>query len=132
MNLTKPVKVLLADDHTLLRSGVRALLERMKCVEVVGEASTGREAIERAKTLQPEVILLDITMPDLGGLEALPRLHKEFPAIRLLMLSAHANEEDVIRALRAGASGYMLKDAAADELEQAIRTVVAGKTYLSP
>lgn len=128
----KQVKVLLADDHTLLRSGVRALLERMACVEVVGEASTGREAIERAKTLRPELILLDITMPDLGGLEALPRLHKEFPEVRIMMLSAHANEEYVIRALRAGASGYMLKDAATEELEQAIRTVMAGKTYLSP
>ena len=128
----KPVKVLLADDHTLLRSGVRALLERMPCVEVVGEASTGREAIDRAKALHPELILLDITMPDLGGLEALPRLRKELPNILIMMLSAHANEEYVIRALRGGASGYMLKDAATEELEQAIHTVMSGKTYLSP
>jgi DNA-binding NarL/FixJ family response regulator len=128
----KPARVLLADDHTLLRSGVRALLERMACVEVVGEASTGREAIERARTLHPELILLDIAMPELTGLEALPRLKKEFPAIKVLMLSAHLNEEYVIRALRGGASGYMLKDAATEELEQAIRAVMAGKTYLSP
>jgi DNA-binding NarL/FixJ family response regulator len=127
-----PVKVLLADDHRLLRSGVRALLERMASVEVVGEASTGREAIERARTLQPELILLDIAMPELTGLEALPRLKKEFPAIKVLMLSAHNNEEYVIRALRGGASGYLLKDAATEELEQAIRAVMEGKTYLSP
>ena len=128
----KPIKVLLADDHTLLRSGVRALLERMACVEVVGEASTGREAIDRARTVHPELILLDITMPELTGLEALPRLKKEFPAIKVLMLSAHNNEEYVIRALRDGASGYMLKDAATEELELAIRAVMDGKTYLSP
>jgi len=128
----KPAKVLLADDHTLLRSGVRALLERMACVEVVGEASTGREAIDRARELHPELILLDIAMPELTGLEALPRLKKEFPEIKVLMLSAHFNEEYVIRALRGGASGYLLKDAATEELEQAIRGVMAGKTYLSP
>jgi DNA-binding NarL/FixJ family response regulator len=104
----------------------------MASVEVVGEASTGREAIERARTLQPELILLDIAMPELTGLEALPRLKKEFPAIKVLMLSAHNNEEYVIRALRGGASGYLLKDAATEELEQAIRAVMEGKTYLSP
>jgi DNA-binding NarL/FixJ family response regulator len=128
----KPVRVLLADDHTLLRAGVRALLERMPCVEVVGEAGTGIEAIERTRTSHPELILLDITMPDLSGLEALPRLKKEFSTIKVLMLSAHNNEEYVIRALRGGAAGYMLKDSATEELELAIRTVMSGKTYLSP
>jgi DNA-binding NarL/FixJ family response regulator len=128
----KPARVLLADDHTLLRSGLRALLERMPSVEVVGEAATGREAIERARTLHPELILLDIAMPELTGLEALPRLKKEFPEIKVMMLSAHNNEEYVIRALRGGASGYLLKDAATEELEEAIRAVMAGRTYLSP
>jgi DNA-binding NarL/FixJ family response regulator len=126
------IRVALADDHALVRAGIRALLEKLPSVEVVGEADNGREALELIKTSAPNVILLDISMTELGGLEALPRIVKDFPAVKVLILSAHANEEYVIRALRSGAAGYMLKDAATAELELAIRSVTEDKTYLSP
>jgi DNA-binding NarL/FixJ family response regulator len=122
----------LADDHALVRAGIRALLERLPGIEVVGEADNGREALELIKTNAPNVILLDISMTELGGLEALPRIVKDSPAVKVLILSGHANEEYVLRALRSGAAGYMLKEAAAEELELAIKAVAQGKTYLSP
>ena len=126
------IRVVLADDHALVRAGIRALLERLPGVEVVGEAANGREALELVEKSAPNVILLDISMAELGGLEALPRIVKDFQAVKVLMLSRHANEEYVLRALRSGASGYMLKEAAAEELELAINAVAQGKTYLSP
>ena len=126
------IRVVLADDHALVRAGIRALLERLPSVEVVGEAANGREALELVEKSAPNVILLDISMAELGGLEALPRIVKDFQAVKVLMLSRHANEEYVLRALRSGASGYMLKEAAAEELELAINAVAQGKTYLSP
>jgi DNA-binding NarL/FixJ family response regulator len=129
MNTTR---VLLADDHALVRSGIRSLLEKMPGVEVVAEASTGREALEMVKAKLPSLVLMDIAMAELGGLEALPRITKDFPDVKVVILSAHANEEYVIRALRSGAAGYMLKDAATAELELAIRSVTEDKTYLSP
>jgi DNA-binding NarL/FixJ family response regulator len=129
MNTTR---VLLADDHALVRAGIRSLLEKMPGVEVVGEASTGREALEMVKAKLPSLVLMDIAMAELGGLEALPRITKDFPDVKVVILSAHANEEYVIRALRSGAAGYMLKDAATAELELAIRSVTEDKTYLSP
>jgi len=119
------------DDHVLVRAGLRSLLERIPEVQVVGEAGNGREALEMVKTKLPNLVLMDIAMSDLGGLEALPRI-KNFPGVNVVMLSAHANEEYVIRALRSGASGYMLKDAATTELELVIEAVVEGNTYLSP
>jgi DNA-binding NarL/FixJ family response regulator len=125
-------RVLLADDHALVRAGIRALLEKIPNVEVVGEAGTGREALELVKSKLPDLVLMDIAMAELGGLEALPRVTKDFPGVKVIILSAHANEEYVIRALRSGASGYMLKDAATMELELAIRSVSEDKTYLSP
>jgi DNA-binding NarL/FixJ family response regulator len=124
------IRVLLADDHALVRAGIRLLLEKLPGVEVVGEAGNGREALELIKTKAPNVILLDISMAELGGLEALPRIVKEFPTVKALILSGHANEEFVLRALRCGAAGYMLKDGAADELKVAIKTVAQGTTYL--
>jgi DNA-binding NarL/FixJ family response regulator len=127
-----PVTVLLVDDHALVRAGIRSLLERIPDVMVVGEASNGRETLELIRTESPHLVLMDIAMPDLGGLEVLPRIVKNFPNVRVIILSAHANEEYVIRALRSGASGYMLKDAATVELELVIRSVAEGKTYLSP
>jgi DNA-binding NarL/FixJ family response regulator len=129
MNATR---VLLADDHALVRAGIRSLLEKMPGVEVVAEASTGREALEMVKAKLPNLVLMDIAMAELGGLEALPRITKDFPGVKVIILSAHANEEYVIRALRGGAAGYMLKDAATAELELAIRSVTDDKTYLSP
>jgi DNA-binding NarL/FixJ family response regulator len=129
MNATR---VLLADDHALVRAGIRALIEKIPNVEVVGEASTGREALELVKSKLPNLVLMDIGMAELGGLEALPRIVKDFPGVKVIILSAHANEEYVIRALRSGAAGYMLKDAATAELQLAIRSVTEDKTYLSP
>jgi DNA-binding NarL/FixJ family response regulator len=129
MNLTR---VLLADDHALVRAGIRALLEKIPSVEVVGEAGTGREALELVRSKLPNIVLMDIAMTELGGLEALPRITKDFPSVKVIILSAHASEEYVIRALREGASGYMLKDSATAELELAINSVIQGKIYLNP
>ena len=106
------IRVVLADDHALVRAGIRVLLEKLPGVEVVGEAANGRETLELIKKSAPNLVLLDISMTELGGLEALPRIVKDFPAVKVLILSGHANEEYVIRALRSGAAGYMLKDAA--------------------
>jgi DNA-binding NarL/FixJ family response regulator len=125
-------RVLLADDHVLVRAGIRALLEKIPNVEVVGEAGTGREALELVRSKLPNIVLMDVAMTELGGLEALPRITKDFPTVKVIILSAHANEEYVIRALREGASGYMLKDSATTELELAINSVIQGKIYLSP
>jgi DNA-binding NarL/FixJ family response regulator len=129
MNMTR---VLLADDHALVRAGIRALMEKIPNVEVVGEAGTGRKALELVRSTSPNIVLMDIAMTELGGLEALPRITKDFPSVNVIILSAHANEEYVIRALREGASGYMLKDSATTELELAINSVIQGKVYLSP
>jgi DNA-binding NarL/FixJ family response regulator len=126
------MRILLADDHALVRAGIRSLLEKIPGVEVAGEASNGREAIESIRGQRPDLVLMDIAMKELGGLEALPRITKNFPSVKVIILSAHANEEYVIRALRSGAAGYMLKDAATLELELAINSVTQGKTYLSP
>jgi DNA-binding NarL/FixJ family response regulator len=125
------VRVALADDHTLVRAGIRSLLEKLPGIEVVGEVGNGREALELVKAKAPDVVLLDITMSELGGLEALPRIMNDHPAVKVIILSGHSNEEFVLRALRCRAAGYMLKDAAAEELELAIRAVSEGKTYLS-
>src|ERR1700730_4148579 len=125
-------RVLLADDHALVRAGIRALIEKISNVEVVGEANSGREALEMIKSKLPNLVLMDIAMSELGGLEALPRITKDFPGVKVIILSAHANEEYVIRALRSGAAGYLLKDAATAELELAIRSIAEDKTYLSP
>ncbi len=129
--MTRP-RILLADDHVLVRAGIRSLLERLPTVEVVGEASTGHEALELVEKLRPNLVLLDITMSGLNGLEVAERLHKSHPTIRVLILSMHENEEYAVRALQSGAAGYMLKDAATLELELAIQAVMRNDTYLSP
>jgi len=126
------LRVVLADDHALVRAGIRMLLETLPDVEVVGEAGNGREALDLVKKLTPDVVILDISMTELGGLEALPRIAREFPSTKVLILSGHANEEYVLRALRSGAAGYLLKDAAAEELGLAIKAVAQDQTYLSP
>jgi DNA-binding NarL/FixJ family response regulator len=129
MNATR---LLLADDHALVRAGIRSLLEKMTGVEVVAEASDGREALELIKKKLPNLVLMDIAMPGLNGLEALARTTKEFTTMKVIILSMHANEEYALQALRAGACGYLLKDGAVAELELALRVVARGETYLSP
>jgi DNA-binding NarL/FixJ family response regulator len=132
--MIRPVKlihVILADDHTLVRAGIRALLEKVPGVKVVGEAGDGREVLNLVKAHAPEVVLMDIAMPGLNGLEAAERMARDYPAVRIIMLSMHNNEEYVLRALKAGASGYLLKKAATAELETALERVVHGEIYLS-
>jgi DNA-binding NarL/FixJ family response regulator len=126
------IRVALADDHNLVRSGIRALLERLPEVEVVGEASNGREALALIAREKPDLALLDIGMPELNGLEAAPRVARESPRTRVVILSMHADEKHVAQALRAGVAGYLLKDSFADELPVLIRAVIRGETYLSP
>jgi len=126
------IKVLLADDHSLFRAGVQALLKGIDGVEVVGEADNGRAALELVRSRDPNVVLMDIAMPEMSGLETAARMSKEFPNVKVIMLSMHAGEEYVMQALRAGASGYLLKDAATSELELAVRAVARGETYLTP
>ncbi len=126
------IRVLLAEDHTLVRAGIRALLDSFDGITVVGEASDGREAARQARELQPDVILMDIAMPGLNGLEATSRIARTCPGTRVLILTMHSNEEYVVQALRAGASGYLVKEAATGELHRAISSVARGQTYLSP
>lgn len=128
----KTTRVLLADDHTLVRAGIRGLLASLAGVEVVGEAGDGHEALRLAETLHPDVMLLDIGMPGMNGLEAAARVAKLDPMIRVIILSMHMSEEYVLQALRAGAAGYLLKGADVAELEVAVRAVARGETYLSP
>ncbi|MET0515626.1 MAG: response regulator transcription factor [Nitrospiraceae bacterium] len=125
-------KVLLAEDHTLVRAGFRALLEKLDGVQVIGEVSDGREALRMSKEAEPDVVLMDIAMPGMNGLEATSRMRQECPRIKVLMLSMYTNEEYLQEALRAGAAGYLLKDADRAELELAIKTVCRGETYLTP
>jgi DNA-binding NarL/FixJ family response regulator len=127
----KPIRVLLADDHTLIRAGIRALLEKLPGVEVAGEASDGREVIDLIKTHQPDMVLMDISMPGLNGLQALARITRDFPKVRVIILSMHPNDECVLQALKSGASGYLLKRAATAELAAALKSVVGGEIYLS-
>ncbi|MEY4528004.1 MAG: hypothetical protein RL768_1723 [Nitrospirota bacterium] len=126
------VRVLLAEDHRLVRAGIHALLDRMAGVEVVGEVSDGMEALKVVEAIQPDLVLMDVAMPGLNGLEAASRISKQWPAVRIIMLSMHANEEYLRQALKAGAMGYLLKGADLVELEQAIRTVSGGASYLTP
>jgi DNA-binding NarL/FixJ family response regulator len=128
----RPIRILLADDHALVRAGFCALLKTLPGMEVVGEAADGREALALVKTHLPDLVLMDVSMAGLNGLEAAAQIVKEYPNVRVLMLSAHANEEYVKQALRAGAAGYLLKHAAFSELELAIQAVARGETYLSP
>jgi DNA-binding NarL/FixJ family response regulator len=126
------IRVLLADDHELVRAGFRALLTSLSDVEVVAEADDGRAALELVALHQPDIVLMDITMPSLNGLEATSRIVKEFPRTRVIILSMHASEDHVLLALRKGASGYLLKGARRAELDLAVRSVAGGEVYLSP
>lgn len=126
------IRVLLADDHALVRAGFRALLEGLPGIQVVGEAGNGREALNLIQQTRPDVVLMDIAMSGLNGLEATARATRDNPHVRVIILSMHANEEYVLQALRAGAAGYLIKDADLAELELAVRAVARGETYLSP
>jgi DNA-binding NarL/FixJ family response regulator len=126
------IRILLADDHSLVRAGIRALLQRIPGVQVVAEAENGREALELIEKLQPDIALLDIAMPELDGLAVTAQVAKGFPNVRVVILSMHSEQEYVMRALRAGARGYLLKGARAAELELAVMAVAHGDSYLSP
>jgi DNA-binding NarL/FixJ family response regulator len=126
------LKVLLADDHRIMRAGLRSLLEKESDMEVVAEASDGRTAVRLAREVSPDVVIVDITMPDLNGVEATHQILSESPETKVVALSMHSDEQFISGMLKAGASAYLLKDCAADELVQAIRAVLAGETYLSP
>jgi DNA-binding NarL/FixJ family response regulator len=128
----KTIRILLVDDHALVRAGIGELVQKLPGVEVIGEASNGRQALEIVQAQTPDLVLLDIGMKELNGLDVAERITREHPGVKALILSMHANEEYVLRALRAGACGYMLKDSAIAELKLAIDAVLAGKTYLSP
>jgi DNA-binding NarL/FixJ family response regulator len=126
------IRVVLVDDHALVRAGMRSLLGTMAQVEVVGEASSGDEALALARTLQPDVVLMDIAMKGMTGLEAATRMREACSRARVIILSMHSGEEYVLQALRAGAVGYLLKDAATGELELALRSVMRGESWFSP
>lgn len=126
------IRVLLADDHRLVRAGLRALLQSIERVQVVAEAGNGHEAIQLTEQHQPDIVIMDIGMPELNGLEAAARMVKLSPAPRIIILSMHASEEYVRRSLQAGAAGYLLKGAEPAELELALQAVMRGETYLTP
>jgi DNA-binding NarL/FixJ family response regulator len=127
-----PIKLLLADDHLLIRASLKSLLSEFPGIEVIAEASDGREALELVGKHQPDVVLMDIAMAGLNGLEATRLIRKEHPDVHVIVLSMHASERHVLQALRAGAQGYILKESAPRELELAIESVARGKLFLSP
>lgn len=128
----KRLRVLLVEDHGLVRAGFRALLDGISGVQVVGEAADGRSGLNMVRSTKPHVVLMDIALPKMNGLEVLERVVKDHSKVQVVMLSMHANEEYVSRALRSGARGYVLKDADISELELALRAVTEGNIYLSP
>ena len=131
MQESKRIRVLLAEDHAIVREGLRSLLEKQPEIEIVCEAEDGRAAVERARELLPDVVIMDITMPKLNGVEATRQITQEFPQIRIIALSVHSNRRFVADMLEAGAVGYVLKECLFDEFVQAIHAVSTGKTYLS-
>jgi two-component system response regulator NreC len=128
----KQIRILLADDHTVMRRGLRFLLESHPEFGVVAEASDGRQAVEQATATEPDVAVLDIAMPNLSGIEAAQRIHTALPNTAIVILSMHSDEGYVLRALKAGAKGYLLKDSAEGDLIDAIQSVYEGRTFFSP
>lgn len=126
-----PIRVLLADDHAMVRAGIRMLLEQLPDVRVVAEACDGRSAVEQTQRYHPDIVLMDITMPGLLGLDAARQIAARCPDVRVIMLSVHDNVEYVLEARGAGACGYLLKESGPDELHQALKAVMAGGEYLS-
>lgn len=127
----KQIRILLADDHTVMRRGLRLLLESHPEFSVVGEAADGRQAVDQAESTNPDVVVLDITMPNLGGIEAAERIVSQLPHAAIIFLSMHSDESYVLRALKSGAKGYLLKDSAEGDLIEAIKAVTQGKTFFS-
>jgi DNA-binding NarL/FixJ family response regulator len=126
------VRILIADDHAIVRTGLKLLLDRIPGMEVVGEASDGREAVRLAREFKPDIAIMDIGMPLFNGLDAAAQILRESEKTGIIILSMHADESYILRALNAGAKGYLLKDHADEDLEQAIQSVAAGKPYFSP
>ncbi|MGB4068635.1 MAG: response regulator transcription factor [Nitrospira sp.] len=127
-----PIRILIVEDHALVRAGMKALLQKIEGIEVVGDMGDGLEAVKSVQMDAPDLVLMDIAMPGLNGLDATARIVKDSPTTRVILLSMHANEEYLRQALQVGASGYLLKGAELAELELAIRTVSRGETYLTP
>eukprot|EP01136_Pigoraptor_vietnamica_P011686 Opistho-1_new@50852 len=127
-----PITVLLADDHDVVRKGMKMLLEDEESVKVIGEASDGLDAIEKVKALSPNVVILDLTMPKMTGIEAAKIISEEYPEVRILIFSMHNNREYIINSVENGASGYLLKDTGKEELMRAINVVSEGRKYFPP
>ena len=128
----KRIRVLLSDDHLVVRKGLRSILERQSGMEVVGEAADGRQAVDLAESLTPDVVIIDITMPHLNGIDATSQIVKRNPKIGVVILSVHSDETYILRALNSGAKGYLLKDSAETDLVKAVDTVASGKPFFSP
>ncbi len=126
------IRILLADDHKIVRDGLRTLIEKETGMEVIGEAENGRKALKIAQKIRPNVVIMDVTMPDMNGIEAARKIVTEIPGVRVIALSMHSDRRFVLGMLEAGASGYLIKDCAFDELAKAVRSVATGQTYLSP
>ncbi|HSS97235.1 MAG TPA: response regulator transcription factor [Terriglobales bacterium] len=128
----RKLRIILADDHRLVRAGFASLLSGSALVEIVAEAGDGREVIDQIHRHKPDLVIMDIGMPNLNGIEAMVRIKKDSPETKILIVSMHSDEEYIVRALRGGASGYVLKDAAVAELELAVKSIAAGRTFLGP
>jgi len=128
----KKVRLLVADDHKIFRQGIKKLLEEEPDLQVVGESADGRETVKKATELKPDIVLMDIAMANLNGLEATKQIKKVLPEVKVIMLTMHKNEEYVLQSFQAGASGYILKEGAVEELVSAIRSISADKSFLSP
>ncbi len=126
------IRVLLAEDHTIVRKGIRSLLDDEAQIEVVGEAGDGREALEKVEDLHPDIVLMDIAMPHMNGLEATRQIKKLFPEVKVIVLTMYTNEEYIFQMLQVGATGYLVKQSAPSELILAIQSVFRGDSYLSP
>jgi DNA-binding NarL/FixJ family response regulator len=126
------IRILLADDHKIVRDGLRTLIGKEAGMEVIGEAENGRKALKMAEKIRPNVVIMDVTMPDMNGIEAARKIVTEVPGVKVIALSMHSDRRFVLGMLEAGASGYLMKDCAFDELAKAVRSVATGQTYLSP
>jgi len=126
------IRVVLVDDHAIVRDGLKSLLSRDADIDVVGEAENGREALEKVRSLKPDVVVMDIAMPELSGIDATRTILSDHPGVRVVALSMHSDSRHIAEMLSAGAAGYLLKDCAFDELATAIHTVSEGRTYMSP
>jgi two-component system response regulator NreC len=126
------MRIILADDHTIVRHGLNKLIQQQEDMEVIAQAADGHSAVELTRELSPDMVIMDIGMPDLNGIDATQQVIREFPQVKVIGLSMHSGKKFVIEMLKAGASGYLLKDCALEELTTAIKTVAAGRIYLSP